>query len=368
MATSRAARTPQRHPLGFGRGTARHARPRRLPGAVGLATITATTTTLALLPASPATAEPSAAELERRVQALDVQASTAVEEFRQAEQQVQDAERRAAEAEQRAQAEQARVASARREVESVAAAAYRRGGNDRIVAVLTESSPQEFVDRAAALDRIGRSQGEVLSQLEKAASRARSQQAAAEEDLEALRTAHRELDQRRQQVERSLAAQQRLLAGLEAQELRRVEAARDTAPRASRSRDAAPSANGPTPTYNGPASGRARVAVEEAHRQLGKPYQYGGNGPESFDCSGLTSWVWRAAGVSLPRTSRDQYAQGRKVARADVQPGDLVYFGNPIHHVGIYIGDGQMISAPQTGDRVKIQSAFRSDYVGATRP
>jgi len=90
--------------------------------------------------------------------------------------------------------------------------------------------------------------------------------------------------------------------------------------------------------------------------------------PEQSNESGLTSWVWRAAGVSLPRTSRDQYAQGRKVARADIQPGDLVYFGDPIHHVGIYIGDGQMISAPQSGDRVKIQSAFRSDFVGATRP
>ncbi|HWH30521.1 MAG TPA: NlpC/P60 family protein [Mycobacteriales bacterium] len=364
MATPRAVRTTPPSRLTTPRHAARHARPGLLPraGAAGLAALTATATAWALLPAT-AAAEPSAAELERRVQALDVRASTAVEDFRQAEQQVQEAERRAAAAKARAAAEQARLHVARREVAGVAAAAYRRGGNDQIVAVLTESGPQDFLDRAAALDRIGRSQAEVMSHLETAVSRARSEQAAAQAHLDALRTAQRELDERRRQVERARAAQQQLLAGLEAQERRRVEAARDAAPRASRSRD-----TGPTPTYDGPASGRARVAVEEAHRQLGKPYRYGGDGPDSFDCSGLTSWVWRAAGVSLPRTSRDQYAQGRKVARADIQPGDLVYFGDPIHHVGIYIGDGQMISAPQSGDRVKIQSAFRSDFVGATRP
>jgi cell wall-associated NlpC family hydrolase len=127
-----------------------------------------------------------------------------------------------------------------------------------------------------------------------------------------------------------------------------------------------------TPTYDGPASGaasgRAKAAIDEGYRQLGKPYRYGGNGPQNFDCSGFTSWVWRAAGVSLPRTSRDQYAQGRKVARADIQPGDLLYFGSPIGHVGVYVGDGQMINSPQSGGNVRVQTAFRSDFVGATRP
>ena len=79
-------------------------------------------------------------------------------------------------------------------------------------------------------------------------------------------------------------------------------------------------------------------------------------------------WVWAKAGVSLPHSSKAQYSGGRKVAKSDWQPGDLVFYGSPIHHVGIYVGGGKMISAPQTGDVVKLQNAFRDDYVGAVRP
>jgi cell wall-associated NlpC family hydrolase len=321
-------------------------------------------TTLAFLPAGAAVADPtpSAAELQRRVQALDARASTAVEDFRQAEQQLDEAQRRSAAAQERAAAEQARLEQARAQMSGVVAAAYRRGGNDRLVALVSDQSPQAFLDRASTLDRIARSQADVVAQIATAASRAEAQQAAAQKQLAALEAARQQLEQRKQQVERTLQAQQRLLEGLERRQVEAARAAVET-PRASRSRAAAPA-----PTYDGPASGRAKVAIEEGYRQLGKPYRYGGSGPDSFDCSGFTSWVWRAAGVSLPRTSRDQYAQGRKVAKADLQPGDLVYFGSPIHHVGMYLGDGQMINSPQSGGQVRIQPAFRSDYVGATRP
>lgn len=344
---------------------ARHARPTTLPRAVGVAGL-ATATTVAFLPAGSATADPTASvnEVERRVAALDTRAGLAVEDFRQAEQQLAEVERRAAVAAEQVALEQARLDEVRSAMSQVVAAAYRRGSSDRLVSLVTDSDPQTFLDRASSLDRIARGQADVLADIEIARHRLQSQQTAAERQLEAKREAERALAERREAIERALAEQRRLLGGLEADQRRQVEAARAAGPgsdRASRAGEA-------TPTYTGPASGRARVAVEEAHRQLGKPYRYGGNGPDSFDCSGLTGWVWRAAGVSLPRTSRDQYAQGRKVSRADLQPGDLVYFGNPIHHVGIYIGDGQMISAPQSGDRVKMQSAFRSDYVGATRP
>ncbi|MFN2526152.1 MAG: NlpC/P60 family protein [Actinomycetota bacterium] len=112
----------------------------------------------------------------------------------------------------------------------------------------------------------------------------------------------------------------------------------------------------------------ARVAVEAALSQLGKPYQWGAEGPDSYDCSGLTMWAWAHAGVSLPHNSGAQYAATPRVAADDWQPGDLLFFGNPIHHVGMYIGDGQMVEAPYTGSQVRINSASRSDYVGAGRP
>jgi cell wall-associated NlpC family hydrolase len=287
-------------------------------------------------------------------------------------------------------AEQARLDEVRTDMGQVVAAAYRRGSSDRLVSLVAGTDPTTFLQRASMLDRVARSQADVLAEVSTARHRVATQQDAADRELAALREAEQQLAERRSAIEAALAEQQRLLDGLQEAERRRVEAAREAAvaapvaARASRSvRGAAPAASGSSsvpepaaasapapaaPSYDGPAEGRARTAVEEAHRQLGTPYRYGGNGPDNFDCSGLTSWVWRAAGVSLPRTSRDQYAQGRKVPRADIQPGDLLYFGSPIHHVGVYIGNGQMISAPRTGDRVKMQAAFRSDFVGATRP
>ena len=143
---------------------------------------------------------------------------------------------------------------------------------------------------------------------------------------------------------------------------RRAAAAREAALRASRARSFQ------VASYTGPATGRAGAAVAEAYNKLGDAYVWGAAGPSTFDCSGLTMWAWARGGVSLPHSAADQYNVIQHVAQADTQPGDLVFFGSPIHHVGIYIGGGRMISAPHTGDVVKIQDAFRSDYAGAARP
>ena len=102
--------------------------------------------------------------------------------------------------------------------------------------------------------------------------------------------------------------------------------------------------------------------------QIGKPYRYAAVGPGSFDCSGLTMFAWAAAGVRLPHSSAAQYAGLPHVSQDQLAPGDLVFYGHPIHHVGIYIGNGQYVHAPQTGDVVKVASAFRSDWAGAARP
>jgi cell wall-associated NlpC family hydrolase len=92
-------------------------------------------------------------------------------------------------------------------------------------------------------------------------------------------------------------------------------------------------------------SSAAQTAVDTARAQLGKPYEYGGAGPDSYDCSGLTQYAYRAAGIELPHSSRSQSEMGTPVDRANLQPGDLVFFYQPVSHVGIYVGDGQMIDA-----------------------
>jgi len=116
-----------------------------------------------------------------------------------------------------------------------------------------------------------------------------------------------------------------------------------------------------------PPSAGAAAAIAEARRQIGKPYEWGGSGPDTFDCSGLTSWAWRAGGKSLPHSSRAQWTATSRVNIDAIQPGDLLFYGEPIHHVGLYIGDGQMIEAPETGKNVRYGSIFRRDLVGAGR-
>lgn len=115
-----------------------------------------------------------------------------------------------------------------------------------------------------------------------------------------------------------------------------------------------------------PAAG-ADAAIAEARRQIGKPYEWGGSGPDSFDCSGLTSWAWRAGGKKLSHSSRAQFSETSRVSFENIKPGDLLFYGDPIHHVALYIGDGQMIEAPQTGKNVRYASIYRSDYTGAGR-
>ena len=117
-----------------------------------------------------------------------------------------------------------------------------------------------------------------------------------------------------------------------------------------------------------PASRGAAAAIAAAQAQLGKPYLWAGDGPDAFDCSGLTMWAWRAAGVSLPHNTTAQYGATTHVSLGALQPGDLVYFGSDFHHVGLYVGNGQMIHAPQSGETVRYESIYRGDLVAASRP
>jgi cell wall-associated NlpC family hydrolase len=136
-----------------------------------------------------------------------------------------------------------------------------------------------------------------------------------------------------------------------------------TAPPATRPATPPPPSGG-----NVPAPGWA-TAVHYAYAQLGKPYQWGGAGPNSFDCSGLTMMAWAAAGVSLPHLAQGQYDLSQKIPLADLLPGDLIFFGTPsnVYHVGIYIGGGQMIDAPETGQDVSISSIYWTNLLGAGR-
>jgi len=199
-----------------------------------------------------------------------------------------------------------------------------------------------------------------------------------------------ELRHRADTAQDALAHQRGMLAGVESEIAREIEAQRRAELEAARrAAEEAAAAATPTPAPAGeivpspteppqepsaptgaePAvHGRAATAVETAVAQLGKPYRWGAAGPDDFDCSGLTMYAWEKAGVELPHSSRSQFAAVKKVSRDQIKPGDLLFYGSPIHHVGIYEGNGIMINAPQTGDAVKRSSIDRADFAGAGRP
>lgn len=168
-------------------------------------------------------------------------------------------------------------------------------------------------------------------------------------------------------IERQLALRKRKLRGLEAQ-IALLEAAQEAA----RAREAlsfvSGGGRGGYDSFPPPTRAPRGEVVDVARRYLGAAYVWGASGPNTFDCSGFTMFVYNQVGVSLPHSSRAQIAYGERVSRSDLQPGDLVFFGSPIHHVGMYVGGGMYIHAPHTGDVVKISALDRGDYAGACRP
>jgi cell wall-associated NlpC family hydrolase len=145
---------------------------------------------------------------------------------------------------------------------------------------------------------------------------------------------------------------------LVAAEQARQQAAREARTRAAVAQQAGARSSGATRPAPPVDASRAAAAVAEARRQLGKPYEWGAAGPDSFDCSGLTMWAWRAAGVHLDHYSGAQYDETTHISLDQLQPGDLVFFYRDLSHVGIYVGNGQMIHAPHTGDVVRYGSIY----------
>jgi cell wall-associated NlpC family hydrolase len=263
-----------------------------------------------------------------------------------------------------------------------------RGGALPTVQALATSNQSDLTLRSAYVKTITSREKSALDDLHGAKEELGAKQSALAAARKSARAALGAVDAQRRAAEAAQASQQRLLdqvqgelASLVAADRQRREAeaaqraqaelaARLAAPQpASRARTSssgggrslAPS--GPEP----PVSKDANGAVEEARRQLGKPYRYGGSGPDSFDCSGLTAWAWGHAGHSLPHSAAAQYNATTRVAVGNIQPGDLVFFGSDIHHVGIYVGGGQMIEASHSGTPVRYASIYRSDLMGVGR-
>ena len=326
---------------------------------------------VALVAAVPGSAtaspRPSLHKVQVKVDKLNRQADAATESFNTARVSYAEANRRLTVVKHRLAAKQAEVDAMQSSVGQLAAAAYKSGGLDPTFQILLADDPESFLQSAVALNQLGRQQAETLARV----VAARQGLASARNDVTQQRARASALAEQiasqKHAIEAKLAEAKQLLGTLKADQLARYNAAiRAVAAHgqtvASRSR------SGNIPSYNGPATGRASVAVKTAYAQLGDPYVYGAAGPSAFDCSGLTMYAWNAAGVSLPHSSSAQYSSTRHVAISDLQPGDLVFYYSPISHVAIYIGGGRIIHAPHPGTSVEIAPMNEMPISGAARP
>ncbi len=267
------------------------------------------------------------------------------------------------------------------------AATFNEAASRVVYGTVVAESNLDAYDRLSALETDLVAQEATLQAIENQASAQRELietqraelQRVVDAEVEVLARVEGELARLVAEEEARRRAEEERIAREQAARLAREEAARRAAAEQERrSRQQAPAqtstaASGTAPVPETlppppPASPNATRVIEAARALIGTPYRFGASGPESFDCSGFTAWVWREAGASLPHSSRAQFASLPKVARTDLQPGDLVFFGSPIHHVGMYVGGDQMIDAPRTGSSVGIRSINRRDYTGAVRP
>jgi len=332
-----------------------------------------------------AQAAPSATAYKGELDKLSTQISTLDEQYNQAQIRLTKVQRQIRENETGKTQADDQLKALRGTASKRAAANYRAGFPGVLLVFFGSGSISDFLQRMGAVSKIGHWENGLVSSLQLANEHADHRT----EDLKAAlanqRAINRAIEAKQNAVQSKISEQHALLTRLasaaakganlgaaaplvskvqlQPPALAATKTSNDKGPAVVTSLTPAKPAQAPAA-----ASGGAKTALQTAFAHMGNPYVYGAAGPNSFDCSGLTMFSWNAAGVSLPHSAEEQYAVTRHVSRAEIQPGDLVFFGSPIHHVGMYSGNGNMIDAPETGEVVTIKSIDRSDFVGASRP
>ena len=319
---------------------------------------------VSVLPMGAAYASPRLTLTQAQAKLADLQnrAELATETYNQARIAVAAARRNAASAAADVTRQKGNVSREQRALAALAASSYRTGGTDELVTLVTTKDPQVFVDQSTFLDQFARGRSASLLSMKTARKRLSALQQSAKDQVDAAANLERQAEQNKARVDTLIAEQGQVISGLRAEDRARYLALQNAAAaRAAQQRVSGAS-------YGGSASGRALSALQEAYRQMGKPYVYGAAGPDAFDCSGLTEWAFAHAGVSLPHSAAAQYNYGMHVSYSELQPGDLVFFseGGYIGHVGIYVGNGNMIDAPHSGSYVGVRGLYPG-FVGGTR-
>jgi cell wall-associated NlpC family hydrolase len=301
----------------------------------------------------PANAAPSLLEVQAKVRDLQEQATTAAEGAQEAKVELAKLQKTLATVQQQASQQGQSVDALHKTIGAIAAQQYKSGPLSQAL----------FLSTAGSLESVTRKKTADLRKFSVATQRLNATSLTVNDKLALVKAAQERFTKQLAIANAKLKEAEELLAKLTAAERERLAKLNDDQENSDQQKSLADADK-----YNA-ISGRGGIAIKYALQQIGDKYVFGADGLVYWDCSGLTMRAFQAAGVSLPHSSRAQFQYGKSVARKDLQPGDLVFFGKPISHVGIYLGGNRMLHAPRTGSRVKIADfdMGHKPFVGARR-
>jgi peptidoglycan DL-endopeptidase CwlO len=323
---------------------------RKLSGAACLAAAAAALALLVPAASSMAqttSAQPSLTSLVAKAKQLEFQINALSEQYDGLRIQLSRAQADAQIAEKAATREATALAVGQQAIAQLAAANYMNAGLNPTLQALTAGNPAQFLSQASTISEMDQSSGDEVSTLSNAE----------DQDLRARETADQQMD-----VVKGLQAQMNTKRQTIDGEIDQINSA------AMKQAMAIYTQTGVYPNVTIPTANTVGAqALQEALSRIGDPYVWGAAGPGQFDCSGLVVWAFQQEGISLPHYTGDLWQSGVHIPRADLEPGDLVFFFQDISHVGIYLGDGMMVDAPDFGEQVRVEPVYWSAYVGAVR-
>lgn len=311
----------------------------------------------------PANAAPNLIEVQARVRELQEQATEAAEGAQEAKVQLAKLKKTLDTVQQQATQQGASVTALNKTIGQIANERYKSGPLSQSLELLFSTDPGLYLSAAGSLEAVTRQKTADLKKFSVATQRLTATSLTVADKLAMVKAAEAKFTRQLALANSKLKEAEELLAKLTAAERERLAKLNEDQEDADQQKSLSDAAK-----YSG-VSGRGGIAIKYALAQIGDKYVFGAAGLTYWDCSGLTMRAFAAAGVSLPHSSRAQYRYGKAVARKDLQPGDLVFFGKPISHVAIYLGPDRMLHAPRSGSRVKIANMDmgRKPYIGARR-
>ena len=317
-----------------------------------------------LLGAPTASADQTLAQVQAKVRALEEEATSAAEGAQEAKVQLASLQRQLSGIQAAEAAQGKTVDSLSRSLGVIAIEQYKNGGLGQSLELLFSSDPSLYLSAAGSLESITRSKSTQLRKFEAAKQKLTATSLTVNDKLALVTAAKKRLEVQSAKAASKLKQAESILAKLKKEDRERLARLAQQEEDADQKRSLAAAKSA------GAVSGRAGIALKFAFKQIGDRYVFGAAGMQYWDCSGLTMRAFRTAGVSLPHSSAAQSRMGKPVSRSQLRPGDLVFFGRPVSHVGIYVGGGRMVHAPRSGSRVKVASASNmgsKPYVGARR-